>query len=126
MGAAVVPFAPRGARLWAAYCERADGEAALALLEELCRTADRLDRLDALLSGDVEMWASLELREGREVYELQIDSALSEARQQANAFRQLWSALPLKESDDADADSWLDMSAAVRNPEGPAVPDIRD
>lgn len=112
----MVPFGPRGTRLWAAYCERADGEAGLAILEEVCRTADRLDRLDALLTGEADVWCRLVHDLRTESYELQIDGALSEARQQANAFRQLWAAMPLKESDDGDrADDWLDMPAAVRD-----------
>jgi hypothetical protein len=124
----MVPFGPRGTRLWKAYCERADGEAGLALLEEVCRTADRLDRLDALLVGDLDSWLSLDIPPGRKdgPIELHIDSALSEARQQAGSLRQLLANLPLKEPDDADADSWLDMPAAVRDAEGPAVPDLRD
>lgn len=112
-----MPFGPRGARLWAAYCELADGEGGLALLEELCRTADRLDRLDALLAGEADVWCRLVegLSDG---YELQIDSALSEARQQGAAFVRLLAALPLKAPDEHDADDWLDMPPAVRDPSG--------
>lgn len=119
----MVPFGPRGARIWSAYCERADGEAGLALLEELCRTADRLDRLDALLTGEVDVWCRL--TEGLDGIELHIDQALGEARQQGQAFARLWSALQLKAADDDDADGWLDMPAAVRDPEGSPVSDPR-
>lgn len=119
----MVPFGPRGARLWAAYCEQAVGEAGLTLLEEVCRTADRLDRLDALLTGEADVWSRLvENRDG--TVELQIDSALSEARQQGQAFARLLAALPLKERDDADADAWLDdLPSAVLDAEGRSVPD---
>jgi hypothetical protein len=121
----MVPFGPRGVRLWAAYCERADGEAGLAVLEEICRTADRLDRLDALLTGEADVWCRLTHNLRTESYELQIDSALAEARQQGAALTRLIGALPLKESDDGDSgDSWLDdLPAAVLDTPGPAVPD---
>lgn len=121
----MVPFGPRGARLWAAYCERADGEAGLALLEEACRTADRLDRLDALLTGDADTWCRIASMRGSDIYEVQVDGALAEARQQGNALRQLLVSLPLKEPDDDDGDGWLDMPAAVLDPEGREVPDTR-
>ena len=64
----------------------------LVLLEEACRIADRLDRLDGVLSGrDF-------LRVGQDEdgdYVLRVDSALSEARQQANVLKQLVAALRL-------------------------------
>src|SRR5690242_3325012 len=46
-------FGPRGARLWREMtAERPDlSPAERVLLEEACRTADRLDRLDAFLLG---------------------------------------------------------------------------
>ena len=119
----MVPFGPRGARLWAAYCERADGEAGLALLEEVCRLADRLDRLDALLTGEIDVWCRLVELPRTGVIEVQLDSALAEARQQQNTLRQLLAALPLKDADDGDADDWLDMPAAVLDAPGREVPD---
>jgi hypothetical protein len=36
-----------------------DGQRGLVLLEEACRIADRLDRLDALLVGDTDVWFRL-------------------------------------------------------------------
>lgn len=106
---------PRGRRLWSAMCEQVDGERGLLLLEEACRTADRLDRLDALLVGDQESWARVD-RQRDGTFELVIDSALTEARQQALALRQLLTSIPVKESGDDDPDSWLDeLPAAVRD-----------
>lgn len=111
---------PRALRLWNAYAELVD-ERGLVLLEEACRTVDRLDRLDALLTGDADVWCRLTHRLQTDSYELQIDAALVEARQQASALRQILTSLPLKESGDDgdDADSWLnDLPAAVLNPAG--------
>lgn len=100
----------RGQRLWDAYAEQVDGERGLVLLEEAARIADRLDRLDALLTGDDEVWARLVHDLRTDSYELRIDSALIEARQQASVLRQVLASLPLlKEPGDTDAgDAWLD------------------
>jgi hypothetical protein len=108
---------PRGLRLWLSLSDRVDGERGLVLLEEACRTADRLDRLDSLLSGDTESWARIEDTRDGMPSELIIDSALSEARQQGAALLRLLTSLPMvRESDDGDADAWLDeLPAAVRD-----------
>lgn len=44
-----------------------------------------------------------------EDYELRVDSALIEARQQANVLRQIVASLPMKEPDDGgdEGDGWL-------------------
>ena len=65
------------------------GRAHIVLLDEACRMADRLDKLDALLAGDADTWC--ELRDSRFDNEpvLVINSAMSEARQTATALRQL-------------------------------------
>lgn len=106
---------PRGLRLWLSVCERVDGERGLVLLEEACRTADRLDRLDALLVGDIESWARIETERGDS--ELIIDAALAEARQQGAALLRLLTSLPMvRESGDGDTDAWLDeLPSAVRD-----------
>src|SRR5689334_13168041 len=68
--------------------------AELVLLEEACRITDRLDRLDKVLTGEAEDWLDLRQRKGSpEVLEIVVDSALSEARQQANVLKQLVAAL---------------------------------
>ena len=112
-------FAARGQRMWDGYREVVDGERGLVLLEEACRIADRLDKLDELLQGDADVWCRLVHDTRTEDYELRIDSALIEARQQANTLRQLIAALPLKEPDDGDddEDAWVgDGAAPVLNP----------
>lgn len=102
----------KGRRLWAAWAERVD-ERGLVLLEEACRIADRLDKLDVLLRGDADVWCRLVHNVRTEDYELRVDSALVEARQQASTLRQILVSLPAKEPDgsDDDADGWLDMPA---------------
>lgn len=58
------------------------------LVVEAGRIVDRLDQLEAVLSGDTDVW--LRLAEGRDgAIEVRIDSAMTEARQQANTLRQL-------------------------------------
>lgn len=105
----MIDLGERGARLYAAYEPLVDGERGLVLLEEAARIADRLDRLDALLRGEASEWCRLVHDLRTDSYELRIDSALTEARQQASVLRQLVAALPLKGPDDGDAgESWLD------------------
>lgn len=61
----------------------------LAMIEEAGRIKDRLDRLDALASGQEELWLHLtELRDSGE-YKISIDQPLQEARQLATVFRQM-------------------------------------
>lgn len=77
----------RGAALWADLAEDGQPAARAVLLGEGCRLADRLDRLDALLRGEVKVWARLTHRLLTEDYELHIDAAASEARQTASTLR---------------------------------------
>jgi len=71
-----------------------DGASRL-LLEEACRSADRLERLDEILRGDVDAWMTLRLPRGESDDELvlHIDSALTEARQQQAGLKALLSAI---------------------------------
>jgi hypothetical protein len=88
----------RGRKLWndiTSGYEIADKPAELVMLEEACRIADRLEALDEILRGDSEVWARLVHDLQTESYVLRIDSALSEARQQANQMKQLLAALRL-------------------------------
>lgn len=105
-------FAARGTALWSALEAGRDltgGNFALAV--EACRIADRLDRLEALLSGDGETWFRLRLpRDGSsEPIRVVVNNAMGEARQQANILRQIVAGLPVKGDDDnSEADRFLD------------------
>ncbi len=103
----------RGQKLWDAYCNLVDGQRGSVLLEEACRIADRLDRLDDLLQGGDAVWCRLLHDLRTQSYELRIDSALTEARQQQAVLRQILASLPLKGSDDGDdGAAWLDDLSA--------------
>jgi len=89
-----VKLGRRGRLLWSSTVVLRDfSPAELVLLHEACRTSDRLDKLDLILRGDVDTWAILVHKTRTDDYELKIDSALSEARQQANVLRQIVLAL---------------------------------
>jgi hypothetical protein len=81
---------PRGARLWEKLTATARQDpAALVLIEEACRIADRLDRLDEVLRGTADAWLHLETNEDSGTVVVVVDRALSEARQQAIALKQI-------------------------------------
>ena len=64
-------------------------------LLEACRAKDRLDQLDQLLRGDIELWARLTHKTLTQDYELKIDAALTQANATANLMKQLLAALRL-------------------------------
>lgn len=79
----------RGAALWQAMHDVGLGPAHRVLLEEACRLADRLDRLDAMVEGREE-WIRLRSRdEDQTTYVVVVDGLLSEARQHATTLRGL-------------------------------------
>ena len=89
----------------------------LVQLEEACRAKDRLDRLDALLSGDVSTWAEIELDyDGRPV-SLRIDAALQQANATANLLKQLLAALRLP-----DQEGRRPQYRGARGAQAPSVP----
>lgn len=59
------------------------------LLEEACRITDRLDRLDAILSGDAGEWMRFTVSDDGAEVTVTLDKALAESRQQAVALKQL-------------------------------------
>ena len=85
-----------GRKLWTAIADANDLDAAQEVqLEEACRAKDRLDRLDALLRGDLDAWLSIqEFDDGRPAV-LVINSALTQANATANLMKQLIAALRL-------------------------------
>ena len=85
-----------GRALWKAVAEAHDLDAMQEVqLLEACRSKDRLDKLDALLSGDVGTWATLTHNVRTKDYELRIDEALVKANATANLMKQLLAALRL-------------------------------
>ena len=94
----------RGRRLWREITEAHELDPMqVVLLEEACRCADRLDKLEEKLSGREDAWAHLLSRmdlgdEDTRVIELRIEGALSEARQQQNVFKQLLASLRLPDA----------------------------
>lgn len=87
----------RGRRLWREMWELTTfNPAERVLLEEACRIADRLEKLDDLLTGTAVDWIRLVESKGNpDRQEIVIDNALSESRQQANQLKQLVAALRL-------------------------------
>lgn len=89
--AAPAPEAPkslgdRGRALWTSLGQTA-GTPAGELALEACRLADRLERIDGVLTGRSDWFEMVEVEPG--TFLLRVDSALDQARQQALAFKQL-------------------------------------
>lgn len=85
-----------GRNLWKAVTEAHELDAVQEVtLLEACRSKDRLDKLDDLLRGDVDVWSRLVHDTRTEDYELKIDGALSQANSTANLLKQLLAALRL-------------------------------
>ena len=78
----------RGRQLWQDLDGEHAGPSERLLIEEACRLADRLDRLDAILRGDEHEWMRVRVGDGDEVTVV-VDRALSEARQQQVALARL-------------------------------------
>ena len=92
-----------GRDLWLSITEdhpELDASQKVTLLEA-CRAKDRLDKLDELLRGDVDTWATLHLdpcsTEGN-IYELRVTQALAQANSTANLLKQLLAALRLPDA----------------------------
>lgn len=92
----------RGRRVWREVTQGSEAfsPGAALLLEEACRTADRLDRLDGILRGEEQEFARVKLPRDWEIGDdgelvLVVNGALAEARQQANVLRQMLATLEI-------------------------------
>lgn len=89
-------LAAGGKFLWRSITDAHELDAAqLVQLTEACRAKDRLDRLDALLRGEVESWARLIVDEELGEATLIVNNALDKANVTANVMKQLLAALRL-------------------------------
>lgn len=79
----------RGRSMWDELTSPSTGPAERVLIAEACRIADRLERLDRQLRGADREWLRLTWRETEGDLIVTVDKALSEARQQAVALKQL-------------------------------------
>lgn len=83
----------RGGQLWRDFggsWEQDPG--ARLLLHETCRLADRLEKLDRILRGDVDTWVTIELPRGdddEQPLRIKVDGALAEARLHVTTLRQV-------------------------------------
>jgi hypothetical protein len=73
--------------------------AQMVILEEACRTADRLDRLDAILRGVDAEWLTLRLGADEGDVTVVLAGPLAEARQQQTVLKQLLVALRLPDAE---------------------------
>lgn len=113
-----VGLASGGRALWKAITVDYDLDATQRVqLEEACRAKDRLDKLDGLLRGDADSWATLVHDLRTEDYDLKIDSALSQANATANLMKQLLAALRLPDVDTG-------KRAPQRGPRGAVQPQV--
>jgi len=93
----------RGRELVDSLTEPGDPPSLTALVVEAGRIVDRLDSLHAVLSGDTDTWVRLvEGRDGE--ITVRVDSALTEARQQATVLRQLLDAIAKRRTPGAEDD----------------------
>lgn len=81
----------RGKAMWEALNGTYQLDAATAVLAaEACRIADRLERMNGILRGRSKEWISFEQRDdGSGGFDVIVDNALSEARQQQLALNQI-------------------------------------
>ncbi|HEY9354597.1 MAG TPA: hypothetical protein VIP28_15150 [Nocardioides sp.] len=81
------PRGPRGQELWDALADEGLGPAHRLLLDETCRMADRLDRLNGSLENK-NTWLRFEAADGGSVVVV-VDGVLAEYRQQVATLRSL-------------------------------------
>lgn len=98
--AAPASLSTGGRSLWRSIADSHDLDAAQRVqLLEACRAKDRLDKLDALLRGDVDTWAEIMTDDYAQPVSLRIDAALAQANTTANLLKQLLAALRLPDAE---------------------------
>ena len=118
-----------GSALWKSITDEHELDAGQEVqLLEACRAKDRLDRLDAVLRGDEEVWMRLTHRLQTEDYELKIDAALSQANATANLMKQLLAALRLPDPQTGKKPQYRGARGAQKPtvPGGAKVTSLRD
>lgn len=89
-----------GLALWTAVSAAHELDAMqMVQLTEACRAKDRLDKLDELLRGDIETWATVVHRARTEDYQLKIDNAATLANATADHMKKLLNALRLPDAE---------------------------
>lgn len=84
-----------GSALWASVTEVHElDDVQMVQLLEACRQKDRLDKLDAILRGDIDVWAVITRKDSGEVV-LKIDAIAALANTTSNIMKQLLSAIRL-------------------------------
>lgn len=114
----------RGSTLWTQLMTDRDWDGpGLVLVTEACRLADRLEQMDRLLRGEVDVWARIETRGGNLV--LQVDAVLGEARLHAGALARILAQLRLGAGAERKQPkgSRLDELSAARARRGAATSD---
>ncbi|MGC4151510.1 MAG: hypothetical protein QM628_00330 [Propionicimonas sp.] len=89
----------------------------LVQLEEACRAKDRLDKLDLVLRGDVDVWTSIAYDHDGEPISLNVAPALVQANATANLLKQLLAALRLP-----DEEGRRPQYRGARGAQAPSVP----
>ncbi len=113
------PLAAGGRALWDRITEAHELDAAqLVQLEEACRAKDRLDRLDRVLSGEVDTWVRITRWAQGDGFDVVVDDALGKANATANLMKQLLAALRLPD----DATGKRPPYRGHKGPPGPYVP----
>lgn len=110
---------PGGRSLWKGIADDHELDPVqVAQLTEACRMKDRLDKLDALLRGDVATWAEIELdRRSGDPVSLRIDGVAKLANETANGMKQLLAALRLP-----DAQGKRPTYRGPRGAQAPSIP----
>ena len=99
-------FEAGGRELWGGMADGRDPSDVRALVVELCRIKDRLDRLHRMTSRDDSEWGRLIPQDREGEFVLEIGGALRELRQTAIVFKQLMAEISRRRSeyDDDDLD----------------------